>query len=92
MLQVPTQADASKGSQRFSGLTYNELHKGYDLYVTNCGSCHRLHQPAEHTEQEWNKLLPEMASRAKLNEKDRVLIYKYLMTMLESSAAKGNQN
>ncbi|HXH17473.1 MAG TPA: hypothetical protein VNJ07_00190 [Chitinophagales bacterium] len=90
MLHAPAEADVATASQHFPGITYESLQKGYHLYVTKCSGCHRLYEPSEHTGEQWRKLLPEMAERAKLNDEEQDLIYKYLMTMTESSAGEKN--
>jgi len=49
------------------------------LYKYNCAGCHNLHRPADYTITGWEKVLPEMLSRAKItSEADAKLIRDYL--------------
>jgi cytochrome c1 len=49
----------------------DELNRGYKLYIDYCSACHRLHKPDEFTISQWNKILPEMYSKAKLVSDDK---------------------
>ena len=58
------------------------LLKGRGLYVTNCSSCHNLHFPKEYGATEWEVQLDKMQDRAKINDKEKQLIYDYLSSQL----------
>jgi mono/diheme cytochrome c family protein len=60
------------------GTTYEELVKGRQLYVDNCGSCHRLHQPAQFNAEDWNKIMDKMQPKAKITNEQRAIIMAYL--------------
>lgn len=88
----PAEADVHLSSGRWPSLTLAELQQGRSLYLSNCGGCHRLYSPLEHTEQEWQKLLPEMIGEAKLGEAEQDLIFKYLVTVIEKKAQTTKAN
>lgn len=56
-----------------------ELQQGHDLYLNNCGKCHKLHKPDSRTNESWKKVLGYMAPKAKLDQNQSDLIYKYLV-------------
>jgi cytochrome c len=56
-----------------------ELQQGHDLYQNNCGKCHKLPGVGKHSNQEWKKILESMAPKAKLNNDQSYLIYRYLV-------------
>ncbi len=87
-LLLPTQADADRGAQKFSGLTLAELNEGKSLYEMNCAACHGLKRPASQSEREWNKIVPEMvgkvnkeAGKEVIDAHKQQVILNYLVTM-----------
>lgn len=62
--------NTSVGTTKFS--------EGKELYVAKCTACHRAYEPELHTKQEWQKILDEMGSKAKLSETEKQLILSYL--------------
>jgi mono/diheme cytochrome c family protein len=56
-----------------------ELQQGHDLYKNNCGSCHKLYTPDSRSNDSWQKVLVSMAPKAKLDQAQSDLIYKYLV-------------
>lgn len=61
-----------------AGVTYDQLVKGRQLYVDNCGQCHGLHKPSEFDEAGWNKVMDKMQPKAKISNDQRSLIMAYL--------------
>lgn len=59
----------------------NELLLGANLYKASCGKCHVLHAANEYSPSEWVHHLKQMQPRAKINDNQRELIYKYLTTL-----------
>lgn len=51
--------------------------EGRSLYFSKCTACHRAYEPKLHTTSEWQIILNEMGSKAKLTveEKDTILNY-----------------
>ena len=76
----PTEADVFAGKKQYPDLTMEQLNKGLALYGDKCGSCHALYKPKEITEKRWAETLPEMKEKARLTDKEYVLITQYLMS------------
>jgi cytochrome c5 len=57
-----------------------ELQQGHDLFQKNCGKCHKLPEPAKHSKDGWEKILVKMALKAKLNNKQSYLVFKYIVS------------
>ena len=74
-LYVPTEANVDKVEK--ASLT--ELQQGHDLFVNNCAKCHKLPNPGKHSNPEWKKILEKMIPKAKLNNDQSYLIYRYLV-------------
>jgi cytochrome c len=84
----PTQADADRGAQKFSNLTFSDLNNGKMLYEQDCAECHRLKLPESKKDNEWNTIVPQMVKKAnqdagykKIKANDQELILHYLITM-----------
>ena len=56
-----------------------ELQQGHDLFTNNCGKCHKLPDPASRNTESWRKMVDIMAPKAKLDQTQADLIYKYLV-------------
>ena len=56
-----------------------ELQQGHDLFTSNCGKCHKLPDPASLNTEGWRKMVDVMAPKAKLDQTQADLIYKYLV-------------
>ena len=69
LLYIPSSADA---------LQQQQLLAGRKLYVDHCGSCHNLHLPYEFTAEVWVNKIDKMQFRAKINDKEKQLIFQYL--------------
>lgn len=75
----PVESDLTTMQQKVSGLSLEEAQQGFKLYKFNCAGCHYLHRPSDYTIAGWEKILPEMLSRAKITSaKEQQLIKKYL--------------
>ena len=65
--------------QKVPGISLEEAQAGFKLYKFSCSGCHNLHKPDAYTISGWEKILPEMISRAKLSsEKDIHALKNYL--------------
>ena len=75
----PKEKELARMQQKVPGIDLDEAQQGFKLYKTNCSGCHALHQPNQYTIAGWEKILPEMLTKAKLSsEKDKQLIKNYL--------------
>lgn len=90
-LITPTQADADRGAEKYPGVTLEELTKGKELFKEHCGSCHPYKNVTKGTEEQWNKVVPEMVQKVNKKAKQQVLgaaeqdlILKYTLVMNEA--------
>jgi len=87
-LLTPTQADAERGSAKFSGLTLASLNEGKSNFETQCTQCHALKDPKKKTEEQWKSIVPRMAQKAHKKAGKEVIdatmqasILQYVVTM-----------
>lgn len=83
-LVTPTQTDAERGSQKFLGYTLNDLEQGKAIYESHCNKCHKYKVPESRDETKWDKVIPVMARKAKLDSAQENLVLKYVVTMSEA--------
>ena len=83
------QEDVTRGAERFPGLTQADLVEGRTLYAGKCGSCHVLPAPASRAPTEWAEHVALMKRRAHLDDRQLLLIDRYLITMASSASAGG---
>lgn len=74
-LYVPNEKNVNKVEQA----SLSELQQGHDLYVNNCGKCHKLPNPGSRSNTQWKKTLEIMIPKAKLNNDQSYLIYRYIV-------------
>jgi mono/diheme cytochrome c family protein len=74
-LYVPNEKNVNK----VEPATLVELQQGRELYVNNCGKCHKLHKPGSESPVGWKKVLETMAPKAKLDFDQSYLIFRYLV-------------
>ena len=84
-LLIPTDSDVERVVTKFPNYTLAELNEGKQLYAQNCKKCHGLKKPENYTEAQWNKIVPPMAQKAKIDSNQEELIRKYVITMSEAS-------
>lgn len=87
-LLTPSQADADRASQKYSGASLASLNEGKSLFEQNCGKCHGLKNPAGRSEEKWTSVVPRMVKKVnkkagseKLGAKEQELILQYVVTM-----------
>lgn len=85
-LTTPAQADVDRVQTKYPGYTLADLNHGKSLYTEHCGTCHGLKNPSDFTEEQWNKIVPNMV--AKVNKHGNILdqkaeqdILRYTVTM-----------
>jgi len=74
-LYVPDEKNVNKVEKA----TLAELQQGHDLFQNNCGKCHKIPKPGSRTNPQWKKVLEKMVPKAKLNNEQSYLIYRYLV-------------
>lgn len=54
-----------------------DVAEGNKLYLENCGKCHKFKTIANYDEAQWNKIVPKMAAKAKLDlaQENKILQY-----------------
>lgn len=77
----PTEQQSQQAAERWPGTTLGTLKEGRKLFVQKCSGCHNLPMPSKHSNEQWPKLIDEMAKKAKLNEEQKQLILRYLVTV-----------
>jgi hypothetical protein len=74
-LYVPTEKNVNK----VEVASLSELQQGHELYINNCGKCHKLYSPGSRSNIDWKKALNVMAPKAKIDNDQMYLIYRYLV-------------
>jgi nitrate/TMAO reductase-like tetraheme cytochrome c subunit len=62
-----------------SPIEYNET-EAANLYTNRCGTCHKLQAREKYTAKQWERIVPDMAKKAKLNADQEAIILKYVLT------------
>jgi cytochrome c5 len=81
VLPEASNAAVSRVSEKFPGVTIEQLAQGKVLYAENCGKCHKLYAPASKLDDYWEGITPPMAKRAKLSADQEKLVLQYLVAM-----------
>ena len=81
-----TPVQAQWAGQQWPGMELAQLGQGRRLYVNRCSGCHNLVLPAAKDLDQWKLILAKMAVKAKLNEGQRELIWRYLQTVKRAPA------
>ncbi len=68
-----------------SHYTEDQIAKGQPIFEANCGKCHDLRQPPEFTVHQWDKILPDMSSKAKLSKDDAGVLRAWVITKAKQS-------
>lgn len=76
---APADQSLQRMQQKVPDITMEKARDGYTLYSAKCGSCHRLHDPAEYSLSRWEPILHKMIPRAKItDEAARKLVRDYV--------------
>lgn len=93
-LYTPIQADIDRVSSKFSGYSLADLQEGKNIFEQNCSACHPLKKPTSRTEEQWNKIVPEMvkkvngkAKKEQISPAQQELVLRYLVTRRAASDA-----
>lgn len=54
-----------------------DIAEGSKLYVENCGKCHKLKTVTDFSSEQWKKIVPNMAAKAKLDAtaENQIMLY-----------------
>ncbi|MFM8242548.1 MAG: hypothetical protein ACKN86_07065 [Crocinitomicaceae bacterium] len=61
-----------------SPIEYNEA-EAANLYTNRCGTCHALQAREKYTAKQWERIVPDMAKKAKLDANQESVILKYVL-------------
>jgi hypothetical protein len=70
----PSHSDAA------SLLSDEEIAAARRLYVNKCAKCHKFHNPAKYTDEEWRTWMRKMSRKSKLKPEQEELLSRYLGT------------
>ncbi len=56
-----------------------ELAKGKSLYAEHCIKCHKTYSPSDFTAANWHHIIPDMATKAKIDGVTSDLILTYVL-------------
>lgn len=61
-----------------------ELEEGKMIWEKSCDRCHKLYLPESRSQEKWDKILPRMVKRSKLNEDEAGKVRGYIMSKAQS--------
>ncbi len=85
LISCAEQKGLSKASIDKSTFVVEEHAEGYQLFLNNCGKCHKLKPIEKFTDNQWMGIVPRMAQKAKLNDVEESKILKYILWQKENS-------
>ena len=56
-----------------------ELEIGKKIFIKRCSGCHLLHMPSQYSKEKWEKILPKMFVKAKVDTFQQRLIRNFIM-------------
>ena len=56
---------------------------GKELFLANCGKCHKLYQPSDFSRQKWVAIMKKMQKKAKLTDEETQLVLNYILEDLK---------
>lgn len=80
VLKTPAQSDADKISAKYPNTTLQDLNEGKKLYEETCSRCHSLKKALSKSEATLMEAVPRMAKKAKVDDRTKDLILKYLLS------------
>ena len=67
-------------------LSDQEIAAARKLYVAKCAKCHKFHNPAKYTDEEWHTWMRKMSRKSKLKPEQNELLSRYLGTFRAAAA------
>jgi hypothetical protein len=64
-----------------SGKTLDDLQRGHEVYMLQCGQCHRYKLPQDLDIDEWQTAVPKMISHAGLESADEQAVLAYVVAV-----------
>lgn len=82
-MQPLTDADVERCKGYWADCSMNKLSEARRIYNGKCGTCHALYAPGARTEEQWRKIVPPMAGKAKLTVEEQTQVLAYVLSMRE---------
>ncbi len=60
--------------------TQAQLDEGHTVWQASCGKCHKLYTPDSRDFDKWERVLPRMVKRSKLNDEDAGKVRAYILS------------
>lgn len=60
-----------------------EVAEGSQLYMDNCGKCHKHKTVTDYNQEQWKKIVPNMAAKSKLDATQENKILQYVLWQTE---------
>jgi hypothetical protein len=79
-------AAVQAGQTRFPTVTAASLEGGRQLFLHHCNTCHRFPALGAYTVADWRRIVPSMASRAKLSTSDGDAILSFILVAQMSAS------
>jgi hypothetical protein len=51
---------------------------GRDIYIAKCAKCHKFHDPAKYSNDEWQLWMQKMVKKAKLKPEQTLMLSRYI--------------
>jgi mono/diheme cytochrome c family protein len=83
---MPSRSETSIAVSHWPDANVQSLREGHLLYTGNCARCHELYRPMDYSELYWTEIIPEMARKAHLNEKQEEEIRRYILSKREAES------
>lgn len=79
----PTSEQLAKLKSADPSIDTTAVQNGYNVFAEKCQKCHKLKDPAKFTTEDWNKILPKMAKKAKLTDDQTALVKTYVIAFCQ---------
>lgn len=71
--------DAQKVADVKKNFTDAQMQEGKTIWQGSCDKCHKLYEPESHSIDKWERVLPRMTKRAKLDDAQGAKVRAYLI-------------
>ncbi len=72
---------AGWAAQKWPDMTEMKLVEARNLFANRCSGCHKLVLPSKNSLEKWEIVLNKMAPKAKLNQDQKELLWRYLVAV-----------
>ncbi len=74
---------------RADGSAVDQTAAGRKLYVNKCAKCHKMYDPANYTDRQWDSWMGKMQKKAKLNPQEKEAVNEYVRQTLLGKKREG---